>query len=760
MQLAIIARDARAQQLQSSRLRIALFKNLQVESSEERQAALEKIIQVVKSYVRVVVRSPYSTTSSEVPTTPTTQHQQHHVRSSPASPEQQHDCNNLNDTSDSETDHASITHDLSYDPSSDNEESNLRYYLLTMLRLAYTCPFSDVRQAFKEFLQMTNDSRLSAPQPSQLSPSIFISLNDIFSLESSSALPSTSTFYPRPEHYSISPWSQEIDTSGDDASTSGATAAATATMQQEPKDLETGGKRSDEYVRQMMTKTFMEEGRLANVFRVMAFFPTFYEIYSNAYTKIVKSSLGPLSRPWKCYLAILASAHHQCQYLVSMMRLEYLQNGGDPAWLQGIEYAPPKLQHIARLILKMSRQSWQLTCEDMTCLMSQPGALVTDVWSKGELVQGMVVISTFLGLSSFVLGCGIAPELDMRGGYYYHREDPSSAANHAGVEYELDERSPWSPGGKIQADMARAAASMATGWYDSNILLSDSPNDDPFTSDNGYGLGVSVDQQEDDEDEDDDDEEEEEEEEIDQDMYNTQTEELVSKLKSANGSSLKTELLESLEKLRLGHEQEQLAAKHDTTTTTHDVDSCKQSMNAVHEDLTRFIDPKERIHKRNEEEEEIMDTSEYYVNEVMSGDYGWEDFGCDLVNQFLPGLGDELDDEFNEALSITDWSIFHHTSDSNIDTSPLRRAIWYEAQRVLGMTKDDYNYEDITTYLSERSKQYIRKLCLSPSSTRLSDWNNIGLALRPEEKCHVNLLVASAKKQALLSYGLAVVTQV
>lgn len=116
------------------------------------------------------------------------------------------------------------------------------------------------------------------------------------------------------------------------------------------------------------------------------------------------------------------------------------------------------------------------------------------------------------------------------------------------------------------------------------------------------------------------------------------------------------------------------------------------------------------------------------------------------------------------AIHITDthvyYSIFHHTSDSNIDTSPLRRAIWYEAQRVLGMTKDDYNYEDITTYLSERNKQYIRKLCLCPSSTRLSDWNNIGLALRPEEKCHVNLLVASAKKQALLSYGLAVVTQV
>lgn len=101
------------------------------------------------------------------------------------------------------------------------------------------------------------------------------------------------------------------------------------------------------------------------------------------------------------------------------------------------------------------------------------------------------------------------------------------------------------------------------------------------------------------------------------------------------------------------------------TTTPHDVDNNttghKQTMNAVHEDLTRFIDPKERIHCNEEEEEEEVNKpsssseEEYYVNEVMSGDYGWEDFGCDLVNQFLPGLGDELDDEFNEALSITDW---------------------------------------------------------------------------------------------------------
>jgi hypothetical protein len=38
----------------------------------------------------------------------------------------------------------------------------LHYFLLTMLRLSYTCPFRDVRQAFQQFLRTTLVSTLNA----------------------------------------------------------------------------------------------------------------------------------------------------------------------------------------------------------------------------------------------------------------------------------------------------------------------------------------------------------------------------------------------------------------------------------------------------------------------------------------------------------------------------------------------------------------------------------------------------------------------
>lgn len=37
----------------------------------------------------------------------------------------------------------------------DGTDEQLQYFLLTILRLSITCPFSDVRQTFRELLQMT-----------------------------------------------------------------------------------------------------------------------------------------------------------------------------------------------------------------------------------------------------------------------------------------------------------------------------------------------------------------------------------------------------------------------------------------------------------------------------------------------------------------------------------------------------------------------------------------------------------------------------
>ncbi|KAG2223047.1 hypothetical protein INT45_008248 [Circinella minor] len=821
------ARDVRALQLQASRLRVALFKNLQVESIDDRQAALEKIIQVVKSYLRVA-RSPFfssstysssnnaTNNSTDVPLTPLLASSASHHHRIPV-------VATINDNSSETTDHyhhcsgttATVTattalESIPYDDNATSDETmtdeQLRYFLLTMLRLAHTCPFSDVRHTFTDFLQKTADSRVMfAPQASHLSPSIFIPLKDIFSLESSASY-KTFISYPRPEHLSISPWSQDTDDEHQQQSDSTTNSSlkkrsdsnSNNNNNNTTKICSTGGRPSDEYVRQMMTKTFIDEGRLGNLFRVMSFFPTFYEIYTTTFNQILKSSVGPVSRTWKCYLGILAAAEHKCQYLVSLLQLEFLQSGGDPRWLKGINRCPIKLRRISRLVLKLARQPWRLTSNDLMDLVRRPGAIVGETWSKGELVQAIVVISTFLGLSSFVLGCGISPELDMRGGFYVHGGRQGEYLE--GVEHELDEWVPLSPSN----DVVRAAASTATGWHDSNITFDDSRrtsitdnnngHDQPFSSDNGAGLGVSVDDDNDvmehqqlqqqqqrngaDEDE---------------GMGETpgsggvaQTNSVVSKLKShhTGGSPLKNVLLESLEKLNLSNNnerQQQLAASDDqndydqennnndvtttnTTITTSEDDNSilsehqeptKWTFNQLYEDLNRFTDI-----KAAEEFNHNMEEEPVQIEQVMSEEYCWEDLGCDLVNQFLPELGDGLDEEFNEALSITDWTIFHHTSDSNIDTGPLRRAMWYYTQKILGLIKEDYDYEDVSIYLSQRNKEYIKKVCQRPYEISYSDWNNIGLSLRPEEKCHVNLLIASAKKQALFSYALAAVDQV
>lgn len=108
----MLVRDSRASQLQSCRQRIALFKGLQVDNYEDRACALEKIIQVVKSYIR--------SSLSPITTSPTL------------------------------SDHSVTDHTIQCED--DEYSKQLFYFLLTILRLSISCPYADVRQTFKHLL--------------------------------------------------------------------------------------------------------------------------------------------------------------------------------------------------------------------------------------------------------------------------------------------------------------------------------------------------------------------------------------------------------------------------------------------------------------------------------------------------------------------------------------------------------------------------------------------------------------------------------
>ncbi|CAO3641073.1 unnamed protein product [Cunninghamella blakesleeana] len=857
-------RDERARRLENSRLRTAFFKGLQTENTAERQVALEKIIQVVKLYMRMVPTKIDSTTISA----DTQQQQQEEQKGKEIEEieeeekEREHNNNrNNNDTSNltekigieekepHRTDHSKKElHDDNEDPSfilsseKDSIEEELQYFLLTMLRLSYTCPFRDVRQTFQRFLKSTlNTGIISTPQPRQLSPSYFIPLQDVFSLESTFSAKAVVS-YPRPSNISFSPWSHDASDSISEeiiltqqqqsssyhrtylnnvipSSHSSSTSSlikpndheeledenierprsiASSSVSMSTRGRCTGGRPSDEYIRQMLVKAFIDEGRLTNMYRVMTFFPTYYEVFQLNITNLTKSSIGPLHRTWRIYLAIMASAELQCQYLLSTLKLDFLQSGGDPSWLKGIQYCPVKLQRISKFILKLSRQPWRLTTDDISRLMTLSDSPIVGVsgstslgitWSKGELVQAILVISTYLSLGNFVFASGIAPELDMYGGYFMDGYDAA-----CGIENELDplkQKQPpklnqFYPIISKEDEMAIKAASSATGWDDDDDNNSNNNNSNnnennhhhhhdinqlneqsqsqsrqhqTFISDQGAGLGVSIFDLEDEggpiliEDTSD----------HNNDLFLDQTTELISILKTKK-DLVDEQIHQSVANMSLYNrntndedEQNELSLnKNEPGNEGLTIKINLDNMILDHEDFSRFFT--KELSDNIEYEEFIPDHEEY--NEFMLSEYCWEDHGCDLVNYFLPELGDDLDNEFIESLSITDWSIFHQFSGDTVDTSPLRYAIFFYVQQLLGITKDDYNYEDIPKYLNEKTQRYIEKVCRQPHLLNRNDWNNVGISLRSEEKCHMNLLISSAKKRALFCYGLSLISHV
>eukprot|EP00742_Colponemidia_sp_Colp-10_P007485 GILJ01008064.1.p1 GENE.GILJ01008064.1~~GILJ01008064.1.p1 ORF type:complete len:558 (-),score=46.77 GILJ01008064.1:368-2041(-) len=142
-------------------------------------------------------------------------------------------------------------------------------------------------------------------------------------------------------------------------------------------------------------------------------------------------------------------------------------------------------------------------------------------------------------------------------------------------------------------------------------------------------------------------------------------------------------------------------------------------------------------------------SAEYSIFRVQ--DYCWEDHGYELVNQFYQGAAQLLDDEFTYIYNMTDQTFGENRG---IDTLPFRRAVWYYVHRLYGMSHDDYDYREVNVFLPREVKAFTKKIACTPEFISQTDFHNLILKLRPEEKCHIILLSWEAKRQAELLYGL------
>lgn len=187
-----------------------------------------------------------------------------------------------------------------------------------------------------------------------------------------------------------------------------------------PKFLPKPKPPSDE-VRNLQVNAYMRTGRIGNFNKILFHFPRFAEMSREVTDLFVSddSPNGPLPQHWRIYLGILAAAEKKCQYYLSLLSEKFLTVRGDREWLKGIQYAPPKLQKIAKLNMLLAHRPWTITPDVIKELVrgDKNGELDPEQkWSMAEVVQAIVIMSFYHGKSAMALAWGVLPEADLLGG--------------------------------------------------------------------------------------------------------------------------------------------------------------------------------------------------------------------------------------------------------------------------------------------------------------------------------------------------------
>ncbi|NXQ20197.1 SESN2 protein, partial [Peucedramus taeniatus] len=157
-------------------------------------------------------------------------------------------------------------------------------------------------------------------------------------------------------------------------------------------------------LRQLL-EAFVSAGRVDHVAMVMGLHPQYLSSFWKTQCLLLRMD-GPLPHHKRHYIAIMAAARHRCSYLVGLHMRQFLQVGGNPAWLQGLHCAPQKLRNLNEINKLLAHRPWLVTKEHIEALL-RPGQ---DSWSLAELVQALVLLTHYHSLASFVFGCGIKPE--------------------------------------------------------------------------------------------------------------------------------------------------------------------------------------------------------------------------------------------------------------------------------------------------------------------------------------------------------------
>ncbi|KAJ7991668.1 hypothetical protein DPEC_G00286270 [Dallia pectoralis] len=173
---------------------------------------------------------------------------------------------------------------------------------------------------------------------------------------------------------------------------------------------------------EVLMEAFLSLGRLDHFTMVIALHPDYLNCFLNTQDALLELD-GPLPRPWRYYIVVMAAARHQCSYLVQQYSAGFLEVGGEENWLRGLQHTPPKIRSLQTLNKLMAHRPWLITQQHIQELVC-PGADAR--WSLAELIHAIVLMAHSHSLSSFVWGCGLHPEPEHLGGHIFHSTLPSN----------------------------------------------------------------------------------------------------------------------------------------------------------------------------------------------------------------------------------------------------------------------------------------------------------------------------------------------
>ncbi|KAM6427423.1 sestrin-3-like isoform 1-T1 [Liasis olivaceus] len=151
----------------------------------------------------------------------------------------------------------------------------------------------------------------------------------------------------------------------------------------------------------LFVKALASRGRIEAIAQQMGYHPHYLDSFLRMQHYLLHMD-GPLPFDCRHFIAIMAAARHRCRYLVNLHVLQFLRVGGDPLWLRGLDYIPPKLRRLSEINKVLAHRPWLVCKEHIEKLLK----ISEQSWSLAELVHAVVLLAHYHALASFAFGCG------------------------------------------------------------------------------------------------------------------------------------------------------------------------------------------------------------------------------------------------------------------------------------------------------------------------------------------------------------------